>query len=246
MSDDKPFKCDECPAEFKTNSGLWKHKKNKHGDAPISESSDNLSPVHALAPSDTDDEGDNPSIPASQDNTIWNTWSRTIVDDSTEKIPTPLKVISATGKVASGAKLTKAQRKALDEKSVALLKMGLTGADALIGIYGRAITLDPDYSCRHSDGEKTIVEEAQLDAFKDKGIEVTSVLSPTTVAVALTAGYIVPPIAKLQKNKKRKLLKNGGKSLLSRIPIIGRRFRKKEQNDFFNQSSLEDYKEVNE
>jgi len=42
----------------------------------------------------------------------------------------------------------------------------------------------------------------------------------------------VPPVYKVQKNAKRKFLKNSGRGILSRIPIIGRRFRKKETNPF--------------
>ena len=63
----------------------------------------------------------------------------------------------------------------------------------------------------------------------------TNILSPTTVALALTAGYVFPPIVKLQTNKKRKMLKGGGRRLLSWIPIIGKRFKPKPE-DFFQQT----------
>jgi len=29
------FQCDKCPQSFKTNSGLWKHTKNKHKNTDI-------------------------------------------------------------------------------------------------------------------------------------------------------------------------------------------------------------------
>ena len=54
-------------------------------------------------------------------------------------------------------------------------------------------------------------------------------------ALALTAGYVFPPIVKLQTNKKRKMLKGGGRRLLSWIPIIGKRFKPKPE-DFFQQT----------
>ena len=244
---DKEYVCNECspPKVYANGSGLWKHKKAKHGDADTQVKGGNSSPnVHSRTLASNLDEGtDLPSPPVletdittDETESIWNKWETTIVDESTESVPSGLKMIAAGGKVLSGAKLSKAQRKALDEKSIALLTLGLTGADGLITFYGQKTTLSDDYSCRHSSGEKRIVAEAQLEAFKSKGIEITSVLSPTTIAVALTAGYIIPPIVKLQKNKKRKLLMGGGRKLLSYIPIFGRRWRTtKEESTFFNE-----------
>jgi len=52
-------------------------------------------------------------------------------------------------------------------------------------------------------------------------------LSPTTVAIALLGAYTIPPIYKINKKSKRSIIKNGGKRMLSWIPIFGKRFRKK-------------------
>ena len=232
------FECPECSKSFATNSGLWKHTKNKHtngvalNEREMSETSSPNADAHTKP--DVREQESSPTPPLE---TVWNTWQSAVIDSSTENIPMPLKIISTTGKLANKTNLSKAEQKSVDEKAIAVLKLVLTGTDTLTGMYGRAITLDEDYSCRHSEAEKTIVAEAQLAAFKDKGIEVTDILSPMTVAVALTAGYMVPPIVKLQKNKKRKLLKNGGRKVLSWIPIFGRRWRtpKVEGTEGFNE-----------
>ena len=224
------FDCPLCSKTFATNSGLWKHTKNKHSNGvALNEDSSETSSPNADAHTKPDGIASEESLPTPPledgEKTVWNTWKTAVVDSSTENIPMPLKLISTTGKLANKVNLTKAEQASVDEKAVAVLKLTLTAADTITGMYGRAITLDDSYSCRHSEGEKTLVAEAQLAAFKDKGIEVTSILSPTTVALALTAGYIVPPIISLQKDKKKKLLKGGGRKLLSWIPIFGKRFR---------------------
>jgi len=228
--------CEECGKEYKTRSGLWKHmaKHNKDNTGEVAEN-DSDDGMLASPPPASEGADDAPSptlVDDDDDDDLWNTWETTEVEGNTESIPTALKIAVKPSKVGKGKKLTKAQQKAMDEKSVALLKMGLTGVDSLITIYGRAITMDDSYTCRHSASEKQLVADAQLEALKDKGIELPELVSPTAVAVALTAGYIVPPVYKVQKNAKRKMIKNGGRRFLSRIPIIGRRFRKKmEQED---------------
>lgn len=236
------FDCPECSKSFATNSGLWKHTKNKHfNGVALNEDSSETSSPNADAHTKPDGIASEESLPTPplEDNekTVWNTWQSAVIDSSTENIPMPLKLISTTGKLAGKTNLTKAEQKSVDEKAVAVLKLVLTGADTATTLYGRAITLDNDYSCRHNEAEKTLVAEAQLAAFKDKGIEVTDILSPMTVAIALTIGYVVPPVISLQKNKKKKLLKNGGKKLLSWIPIFGRRWRtpKVEGTEGFNE-----------
>ena len=234
------FDCPDCGKIFQTNSGLWKHSKNKHStEAAQNETVLVSSSPKIAAYTTTDADGDNQNPPASpppftesEEGTLWNKWKSMEVDANTESIPLSLKIISTTGKIASKGKLTKAEQIAIDEKAVAVLKLCLSGCDSLIGVWGRTVTLDDSYTCRHSDAEKTLVAEAQLEAFKHHGIEVTQILSPTTVALALTGGYLVPPIIALSKNRKRTLIKNGGRRLLSWIPIFGKRFRHKEEETF--------------
>ena len=226
--------CDECGKAYATRSGLWKHKQSKHSSGEVRVEPDvEDDALASSAPTSAGD--DNPPSPPADDeeDDLWSTWEVSEPSEQpTEAIPAPIKIALKPSKALKGKKLTKAQQKAMDDKSVALLKMGLTGVDSLITIYGRAVTADEDYSCRHSDGEKQLVADAQLEALKEKGIQLPEIISPTAVAVALTAGYIVPPVYKVQKNAKRKFLKNSGRGILSRIPIIGRRFRKKEANPF--------------
>lgn len=62
-------------------------------------------------------------------------------------------------------------------------------------------------------------------------MDLSDYLSTGGVALALTGWYVGQPIYQIQQKKKTSLLgKSGraGRSLLSRIPFIGKRFKKKE------------------
>ncbi|MHC4950486.1 MAG: C2H2-type zinc finger protein [Planctomycetota bacterium] len=223
--------CEDCGKEYKTRSGLWKHQQKCVADGNTKEgetrfgspqpNEDNSSPPPPIQEEETE------IVEEDDSDSIWNTWGQTEFEATpTETIPKELKLLSKGGNKRSKKKLTAKEQKALDEKSVALITTGLTLYDSGISLYGKKALQDPLYECRHSDKEKRMVSEATLEMLKDKDIEITNMLSPTTVAVALLGAYTVPPIYKIQKQTKRGIIKNGGKKLLSWIPVFGRRFRK--------------------
>lgn len=225
---DKQFSCEDCGKEYKTNSGLWKHKQ-KCVPEEIETKGEELGSAHQSVGIEESIPTPPPSSEESDNDSIWNTWGETSFEESpSEKIPTQLKLL-AKGKTpkANRKKLTAKEQKALDEKSVALITTSLTLYDSGISLYGKKALADPEYECRHADSEKRMVSEATLDMLKDKGVEITNLLSPTTVAIALLGAYTIPPIYKINKKSKRSIIKNGGKRMLSWIPIFGRRFRKK-------------------
>jgi hypothetical protein len=232
MSD---FTCSDCGKEYKSKSGLWKHQQKclntddeeiasleKNGGDGLNHTEDD---AHlSSSPSDSSTDGDSPTS-----DSVWNTWGETEYEPTTESLPPQLKLLKGGTGRKSGKKMTAKEQKALDDKTVALLEMGLSMADAGISLYGQKALLDEDYQCKHSQSEKRMVATAQMEALKEKGIELTNVLTPTTVAVALTGAYLVPPIYKINKKSKKSIVKNGGRRLLSYIPIFGRRFRKKKE-----------------
>jgi hypothetical protein len=226
---DKQFSCEDCGKEYKTNSGLWKHRQKCVAVAKEETMGEEVGSAHQSVGIEESIPTPPPSQEESESDSIWNTWGETSFEEApSEKIPTQLKLL-AKGKTpkANRKKLTAKEQKALDEKSVALITTGLTLYDSGISLYGKKALADPEYECRHADSEKRMVSEATLDMLKDKGVEITNLLSPTTVAIALLGAYTIPPIYKINKKSKRSIIKNGGKRMLSWIPIFGRRFRNK-------------------
>ena len=224
------YVCDSCGKEYKSNSGLWKHKHKcvPNEEIVMVEDEDTDMASDSLSENEVLEDAQSAST---ADSSMWNDWNNLDAKDLvTESLPTELKLLTKqqTPK-KKGKKLTAAQQKSLDEKSVAILKLGLTFTDTIISFYGQKVTLNPDYVCRHGEKEKTMVAEAQQEALKQHGLAITGILSPTVIALALSGMYVGKPVYKINKKSKKAVIKNGGRKLLSYIPIFGRRFRKKKE-----------------
>ena len=239
MTDPKPYKCDQCDATFKSRSGLWKHKKSKHpkiskdsynenwvedqSSIPIEESkSDGVKGQ----PITSDDRSDHtPSdTPSAEEVPKWQTFDFGIEGDHTEVIPSALKAVVKQPTTDPKSKLTKAQKSALKSQNLAILKMGLTGIDHVLTKYGQAVILDPDFEIKHSESDKNLVANAQWAWCEEKGLFLTNHLSTGVIASVLTGWYVIPPMLKIRKRSKRKLLKGVG-GFFTRLPLIGRFFR---------------------
>jgi hypothetical protein len=153
-----------------------------------------------------------------------------VEEDTTEHFPTPLKMLASQGTFAGGTTPTKQQIEAMHNTNLNLLIMGLGGVDMLIQSYGRAVTLDKDLVVKHSTSDKEMVATAQYNWLLEKGINPSLYVSTGAIATALTGYYVVPPILKIRKRSKVKLLKglrSTGGNILGKIPLIGRFFRRK-------------------
>jgi len=127
-------------------------------------------------------------------------------DPATETIPSALKM--AAGLAGGDGKGVNVAM--MHETNMSLLKMGLSGVDVLLTQYGRAVMIDPAYECRHSDSDKEIVARAQYQWMLEKGINPSDYVSSGGVAAALTSYYVLPPLVKIQRKSKRKMLKGLG------------------------------------
>ena len=123
-------------------------------------------------------------------------------------------------------KLSKAQYEALENQNKGILKMGLTTIDVLLTKYGQAVSLDDQFEVKHSDSDKELVANAQWRYLEEKGLFLTNYLSTGMIAGSLSIWYVGQPLMRIRKNAKRKLVRG---RLLSRIPLIGRFFKKKEE-----------------
>ena len=147
--------------------------------------------------------------------------------ETTEQIPTALKMVaSISGEVG---KKTPQQIANAHQTNLEILRLSLTGIDVLISKYGQAVTLDEEYMCKHSEEDKNMVATAQYNFMLEKGIDPSSIVGTGALASAMTAYYILPPVLKVRKRAKVKLFKNGLRlfKLPSKIPLIGRFFKKK-------------------
>lgn len=242
-------KCEECGKTFKTRSGLWKHAK-KHepsydDDEPIVvEETYTDEAIVDESNSSINDDGST-STPSST-SSKWQSFTLNIDEEVTETMPTPLKMVARQTKQQSGSKKTKAQLEAEGKLNVALLKSGLGIVDGVLTKYGRAVTLDEEYSVKHSDADKTMVAEAQWRYLESKGVIPSMVINEGVLAAGMTAWYVGSPLMDIRKKSKRPLglLKGTGKVAggLRRLPLIGRLFgRRKKNKDELFQQTLDDY-----
>ena len=226
--------CEDCGKEYKTRSGLWKHQKSHgHGKFRVDNAETVViseSPGEASSPNPT---GIPPSSePTSQPDDspgdtsfTWADFDFGSEEQPTDMIPTPLKSI-VKPMPGDGGKLTKAQRQALENQNKGILKMGLTTIDVLLTKYGQAVSLDEDFKVEHSESDKDLVANAQYRYLEEKGLFLTNYLSTGMIAGSLTVWYVGSPLMRIRKNAKKKLIRG---RLLSRLPLIGRFFRRKEE-----------------
>jgi hypothetical protein len=226
--------CEECGKKYKTRSGLWKHKQkceiinsNVEGVEETSDPDPQLIEEEVVIEREAHDGEDlDPSHPPEEE---WLDFSFD-VESPSESLPPGLKLVVKQAKTKRKKNLTKAEQKVQADTNIQILKMGLTGIDHISEAYARAVTLNPDYEIRHSDSDKTIVAKAQWEYMKEKGLDAGHYISTGGVALALTGWYVGVPLWKVQKQKKRSMLGKSagiGRTILSKIPIIGKRFKKK-------------------
>lgn len=148
--------------------------------------------------------------------------------ETTETIPSALKMLSS---FSGGEKKTPEQLQMMHTTNLEILKMGLSATDVLITKYGKAVTLDDEYLCRHGEEDKHMVALAQYQWMMEKGIDPSSLVGTGAIAAAMTGYYVIPPVLKVRKKAKVKLFKNAGRfmSFPKRIPIIGRLFSRKKR-----------------
>ena len=227
--------CEHCGREFASKSAKWKHINYNRCPELKSDSPDPEPEVRiedhgaesepASVGLSSDEEDYSPSGSAQSSDDLWSTWGAIEVEEATDSIPTPLKVIAKTSPTKSKKKRTAAEQKNMDAKAEAIVIMAAGGVDKVLSAYGSAVTMS-DYEVRHSDGEKKMLASATVDYAKSRGTDLADVLTPGLVCATLWAGYVVPPVARINRNRKRALLKGGGRKILSFIPIFGRRFRR--------------------
>ena len=227
------YECEDCGKEYKSRSGLYKHRQKCEAalePEPEPEHDESEFMEGELPPTQEDMEFDSTPSTHSDD---WLDFTFDSGDDnSTVKLPPVLKAVAKREK-KSPKKMTKAELKIQSQTNISILKMGLTGIDSLITKYGKAV-YQPEYECIHSDSDKTMVANAQWEYLKESGLDLSTYLSTGGVALALTGWYTIPPVYDIHKNRKRSLFGKAGRvggSIMGRIPLIGRFFKKRKKDE---------------
>ena len=239
--------CEDCGKSYKSRSGLWKHqKKMGHGKfADPSQSSVVDEPVETSSSVAMPTPTDSNEVAEDTTTSSWMDFDMGAGEvEYTDTTPVALKMITSL-KPKDRAKMTKAEEKSFKETEKAMLKMMLGGIDTVLTQYGKAVCLDPDFIVKHSDSSKNMVSEAQYAWMEEKGLSITKYANKGVIAAGLTAWYIGAPLMRIKKDAKKPMLKRiggGSRSLLSRLPLIGRWFKKKkvDTDEMFNQHLSEE------
>lgn len=226
------YQCEGCGKEL-SKSGYYKHRKKCPDYIALKDLQETPQPTPKIEEETVQfsDEAEDIEIEEEAERPDWFDWDSGESDEATEHFPTALKMVAGQGASPSSRNPSKAQIEAMHNTNLNMLIMGLGGVDMLIQSYGRAVTLDDELTVRHSESDKEMVAHAQYNWMLEKGINPSRLVSTGSIAAALTTYYVVPPILKIRKKSKIKLAskfafrKTG--NFLSKIPLIGRLFKKR-------------------
>jgi len=243
----KQIPCEGCGKKL-SKSGYYKHRKKCADYITLTDSTPKIAPMAASEPvqfseapqespapsesteGDLSDDSDNIPIEGDQpERPDWFDFETEEEEGTTEHFPSALKMAAGSGGMGDmGRNPTKAQIEAMHNTNLNLLILSLGGVDKVLQTYGRAVTLDKELIVKHSNSDKEMVAHAQYNWLLEKGINPSKFVSTGTIAAALTTYYVVPPVLRIRKKAKVGIFKGGGlRKVLTKIPFIGRFFKKK-------------------
>ena len=88
------------------------------------------------------------------------------------------------------------------------------------------VLLDKDFEVQHKQSDKELVAESGVAYMEEKGIFLSDRISKGVVFASMMGWYHLVPLNDIRKKSEKPFFKRGG-SLLSKIPLIGRLFKKK-------------------
>ena len=113
------------------------------------------------------------------------------------------------------------------ESQEAVAAFAWRGVDKLYTKWGQAMKQDPEFKVEHSDEEISIISTATVNSLEHHDVDVSKFMHPDLTLAVLVGLYYGPPTADITLSKSKKV-----RSILSRIPFIGRLFREKKVKKF--------------
>ena len=219
INDDGKYVC-SCGEFTGSRSGWYKHKAVKHS-LPKEDSED----IPIIEESSQEDGEE------STDESSWMDWGNIAQEENaTDFMPSPLKSLQKKAVKSKRSKKTKEEIKSARTTSKSLVTLGLTLGDTVLSIWGRGVLLDKEFNVQHTDTDKETTADAVVGAMEEKGLFLSDSISRTTVATVMVGWYFGAPVYRISKRAEKGFFKGGrGSGLLSRIPLIGRLFRRKKK-----------------
>lgn len=219
INDSGKYVC-SCGEFTGSRSGWYKHKAVKH--SPLKEEAETITESVEVEEESTPVE--------ESETTSWMDFGMDVEDDATTHMPKPLKALKKKAIAKGRGKMSKAEIQSLRDTSKAITTMFLTFGDTAMSVWGRGVLIDPDFRVAHSDRDKELTADAVVGAMEEKGMYIANSISQTAIATAMVGWYFGVPTYQITKKAKKGLFKGGrGSGLLSRIPLIGRLFRRKKR-----------------
>ena len=243
MSEKKTYDCPNCGKQYKSNSGLWKHKKK----CIVAET---VEPAETLFKDPAEDNKTNEEIIEETKEKLedanlneikedleeapdWLHYEPTIVDENaTESIP-------AAVKFASKAPTGSFSR----DTNKSLLLMGYGATDQLLSWYANAVTAGEIPHVQHDMESKEWTADITLDWMEESGFDLSTKLTKGNLALMANGYYVGAPLVKIQKESKVEVAAELGQKF-ARWPLIGKwmqrraaRKNKKDLAEFSNRFS---------
>ena len=225
VDDDGFYSCSLCEWTGK-KSGYYKHKKTKHTEGSASH---HVSDFEEDAPYEDDTTAESSSYVDTDDieSSEWLNWdSLESEEESTHSMPSPLKAIKKKSTKGKRSKRSAKELQSARSTSKNLITMGLGFSDILMSAWGKGVLLDKDFEVQHKQSDKELVAESGVAYMEEKGIFLSDRISKGVVFASMMGWYHLVPLNDIRKKAEKPFFKRGG-GLLSKIPLIGRLFKKK-------------------
>ena len=214
----------ECGKSYKHYPSLYKHQRqHKHGKfsngggevQPSVAHHDNISsppPVEPETVVEPDAESNDDSTPTWRDFTF-----EAEIEEATAPIPSLLKGLKRDGRGKKVRNMTGAER----DSQRRIIGIAYRTIDGVVQRYGRAVTQDKSYEITRTSNDYEWIGNLTLDMCEEQGLSGIPI-SATGLWVIGSGYWVGKPIVEIQGKRTTKR-----RPILSRIPFIGKRFKKK-------------------
>ena len=203
-------------SHHKTRKSAWEHSKTLLGETE--------------SKTESETESESPKIEVEDDTPQWASFDfGAEIGDVVEVIPAPLKKIKGT--THDNKKKSKRQLEIEHQNNLALLTMGYRTGDHLMTRYRRALLEDPKAEAiKHSQEDYIWISEITDAALQENGVSIQEMISPTMYAGVANLYWFGAPISRIHTEAEKSPFKGrfaGAGRMLERIPLIGKRLKKR-------------------